>query len=225
MVGLGCSLTQRPSLKVVDPTLAAEGLPLERERADGGFDLGPYQVRDAGVRSEAPDADGPLASEDVARPVTQHRAGLVLTAPSGRSWTTSCRLQRRVSVAADYRAVLDENGDEITLDCVAKARELPPWSFTVRALLSANFAGEFVQVGSDRVETIEVLTRVVRVKRLERLLPVPVAQLRLGEDAKVAVLLGRPEKAWVAEGIDLVAAEAGLAVMLTLRFLPWELAE
>ena len=72
---------------------------------------------------------------------------------------------------------------------------------------------------------LEVLTRAIHFKRLERLLPVPVVQLRQGSRALVATLLGRPERAWMADDVDPLPAEAGLAVMLTLRYLPWELAE
>jgi hypothetical protein len=41
----------------------------------------------------------------------------------------------------------------------------------------------------------------------------------------LAVLLGRPERAWVAETLDPLATEAALAILLTLGLLPWELAE
>lgn len=224
--GSACTLTQRPSVKMVDPTLREQGRELTRERRKGGFALGPYEIHDVGMRNEPPDPDGPLASEDVRRPVTQHRAGLVLDAPTGRSWTTSCTLQRRASVAADYRAVLDENGDEVAVACVAKAKGLPPWSFEARTLLSENFVGPLGQEGQEPPShQLEVLTRAIHFKRLERLLPVPVVQLRQGSRALVATLLGRPERAWMADDVDPLPAEAGLAVMLTLRYLPWELAE
>ena len=224
LVALGCGVTQRPSLKIVDPQLRAEGTALERERSEGGFSLGPYAISDVGMRSEAPDPDGPLASEDVARPVTQHRAGLVLHGAQQRAWTTACRLQRRAPATADFRAVLDENGDEIALDCTAKTHGLPPWRLTARAFLSSNFVG---QLGPEDGPTwaVEVLTRAIHFKRIERVLPVPVAQLRHGERAVVSVLLGRPERAWVAQDLDPGHAEATLALLLTLRFLPWELAE
>lgn len=222
---VACKVAQRPAVKVVDPTLREEGTPLTRERRKGGYALGPYEVHDMGVRSEAVDPDGPLAGEDVRRPVAQHRAGLVLDAPTGRSWTTSCRLQRRASVAADYRAVLDENGDEIALDCVAKAKGLPPWRFEARALLSRNFVGSLGREGEEPGYLLEVLTRVTLFGRLERLLPVPVAQVRFEERAVLATLLGRPERAWVADGLEPEVTEVGLAVAMTLRILPWELAE
>ncbi|MEM7155614.1 MAG: hypothetical protein AAF799_22380 [Myxococcota bacterium] len=225
VTSLGCALTQRPALKVVDPTLVEQGTELTRERRKGGFALGPYEIHDVGVRTEAPDPDGPLAREDVPRPVTQHRAGLIFDAPTERSWTTSCTMQRRASNAGDYRAVLDENGDEISLDCVAKSRGLPPWNFSTRAALSGNFVGALKQTGGDEEFSIEVLTRVTHFQRVERLLPVPVVQLREGETAKVAMVMGRPERAWITEGFDPVTMEASLAVMLTLRYMPWELAE
>lgn len=186
--------------------------------------MGPYVVRDAGMRSEAPDPDGPLADDAVARPVTQHRAGLVLEGAEERAWTTACRLQRRAPQAADFRAVLDENGDEIAVDCTAKTHGRPPWTFTSRAVLSGNFMGQLGPEGGD-LNMVEVLTRVVRFKRIERVLPVPVAQLRHGDQAVVSVLLGRPERAWIATDLDPIEAEATLAILLTLRFLPWELAE
>ncbi len=220
----GCGLAQRPSLKIVDPELMATGTALERERQSGGFSLGPYSIHDVGMRSEAPDPDGPLMQDGVARPVTQHRAGLVLDGAEGRAWTTACRLQRRAPRAADYRAVLDENGDEIAVECTAKTRGLPPWRFESRAMLSQNFVGSLGPEGAPAM-MVEILTRAVRFKRLERVLPVPVAQLREGEDATVAVLLGRPERAFVDRRVQPVTVEATLAMLLTLRYLPWELAE
>lgn len=226
--GFGCTLTQRPSVKVVDPALRERGTELTRERRRGGYALGPYEIHDVGLRAEPPDPDGPLATEDARRPVSQHRAGLVLDAPSGRSWTTACILQRRPSVAIDYRAVLDENGDEIALDCVIKARGLPPWTFSARTSMSNNFVGPLQPTGGEQEYQLEVLTRVSPVRRLERLkrlLPVPVVQLRDGERAVLAALLGRPERAWVAEGLSPLAAEAGLALAMTLRVLPWQLAQ
>lgn len=224
----GCTLAQRPSVKVVDPGLLAKGTALERDpqrRKGGGFTFGPYVVRDSAARAEKPDPEGPLASEDVRRPVTQDRAGLTLAAPAtGRSWTTTCTLQRRAPPASEYRAVLDENGDEVAVDCMAKAQGLPPWGFHARALLSENFEGELGPTGGPAWK-VEILTRAIYAKRIERVLPVPVAQLRHDRKAVVSVLLGRPERAWLAADLEPLTAEAALALLLTLRLLPWELAE
>lgn len=224
----GCSLAQRPSVKVVDPELLANGTALEREpdrRRGGGFGLGPHVVHDSPARSEAPDPDGPLASEDVRRPVTQHRAGLTLDASeTGRVWTTTCTLQRRAPAGSDFRAVLDENGDEVAVDCTAKTRGLPPWRFHARALLSSNFMGELGPEGGP-AWPVEILTRAIHFKRIERVLPVPVAQLRHEGKAVVSVLLARPERAWLAKDLEPLTAEATLALLLTLRLLPWALAE
>lgn len=245
----GCGVSQRPSVKVVDPELVEHGIAMERERQRGGFALGPYVVRDSGVRSEAADPDGPLAREGAGRPVTQHRAGLVLEAPeTGRTWTSTCTLQRRAPVETEFHAVLDENGDEIAVDCTASAKGMPPWRFRARALLSSNFVGRLWAEGDGTAARaseagdgdegsdappptawpVEILTRATyfqRLERLERLLPVPVAQLRHDRKAVVSVLLGRPERAWVAEELDATTREAALALLLTLRLLPWELAE
>lgn len=230
---------------MVDPELVARGLAMERERHRGGFALGPYVVRDGPTRSEAPDADGPLASEDVRRPVTQHLAQLTLEAPgTGRTWTSTCTLQRRAPLAADFRAVLDENGDEAAVDCTAGTPGAPPWRFRARAVLSRNFVGQLWPEGSQATPAtaanvepdgregppatawpVEILTRAIHFQRLERLLPVPVAQLRRDGVAVVSVVLGRPERAWVAKDLDPLATEAALALLLTLRLLPWELAE
>ncbi len=223
----GCGVTQRSSVKMVDPTLVAEGTAMERTRQRGSFGLGPYRVRDSPTRSEAPDPDGPLASEDVHRPVTQHRAGLTFEAPeTGRTWTTTCTLQRRAPAGTEFHAVLDENGDEVAVDCAATAAGHggPPWRFEARAHLSGNFMGKLGPEGSPPWK-VEILTRAIYVKRLERILPVPVAQLRQEGKAVVSVLLGRPERAWVAKDLEPLTQEATLALLLTLRSLPWELAE
>jgi hypothetical protein len=241
----GCGVTQRPSVKMVDPELAAHGRAMERERLRGGFALGPYVVRDGPTRSEAPDADGPLASEDVRRPVTQHHTQLTLEAPgTGRTWTSRCTLQRRAALASDFRAVLDENGDEVAVDCTASAPGGPPWRFRARAVLSRNFVGQLWPEGGHAAPAttaeaegdgrdgppatawpVEILTRAIHFQRLERLLPVPIAQLRQNGTAVASVVLGRPERAWVAKDLDPRTTEATLALLLTLRLLPWELAE
>jgi hypothetical protein len=252
-LAVGCGVSQRPSVKVVDPGLVEHGTAMERERQRGGFGFGPYLVRDSAVRSEAVDPDGPLAREDVdvRRPITQQRAALVLEAPkTGRTWTSTCTLQRRAPVETDFHAVLDENGDEIAVDCTASTKGAPPWRFRARALLSRNFVGQLWAEGAGgegegaapageagdgedeehdapppTAWPVEILTRATYVKRLERLLPVPVAQLRHDRKAVVSVLLGRPERAWVAKDLDATTTEAALALLLTLRLLPWELAE
>lgn len=243
LVAAGCTVTQRPSVKMVDPGLLADGTAMERERARDGFTLGPYAVRDSKVRTEAPDPDGPLAREDARRPVTQHRAGLVLEAPTGRTWTSTCMLQRRASTESDFHAVLDENGDEVAVECSASTKGARPWRFRARAVLSRNFVGRLWSEGTDGNEaeagaahdgsaapprtawSIEILTRATYFQRIQRLLPVPVAQLRHEREARAAVLLGRPERAWVAKELDPAIGEPALAIMLTLRLLPWELAE
>lgn len=240
VVAAGCGATQRLSVKMVDPELAAHGTALERGRSRGGFAFGPYVVRDGATRSRAPDPDGPLASEDVRRPVTEHHAGLTLEAPAtGRTWTSTCTLQRRAPAATDFHAVLDENGDEVAVDCTARTKGAPPWRFRAQAHLSRNFVGQLwpeasgvaAMEGDDpdappaTAWPVEVLTRATHFRRLERLLPVPVAQLRRDGKAVVSLLLGRPERAWVAEDLDPRTTEAALALLLTLRLLPWELAE
>jgi len=245
----GCGVGQRPSVKVVDPGLVAHGIAMERERQRGGFALGPYMVRDSAVRTEPVDPDGALAREDVRRPVTQQRAGLVLEASkTGRTWTSTCMMQRRAPTETDFQAVLDENGDEVAVECTASTKGTPPWRFHAQAPLSRNFVGQLWAEGAAAGEggagasgagdgddappptawPVEILTRATyfqRLERLERLLPVPVAQLRRDRKAVVSVLLGRPERAWVAEDLDALSTEAALALLLTLRLLPWELAE
>lgn len=235
----GCGAAQRPSVKMVDPRLLAHGTAMERERLPGGFALGPYVVRDSAVRTEATDPDGPLAREEVARPVTHSRATLSLEAPgSGRTWTSTCVLQRRAPVSSDFQSALDENGDEVAVDCTASTKGAPPWRFRVRAALSRNFTGQLWSEDTSEVSAedddaapppsawpVEVLTRATYFQRIDRLLPVPVAQLRRDRKAVLSVLLGRPERAWVAKDLDAAIAEPALALMLTLRLLPWELAE
>lgn len=229
----GCGVAQKPSVKMVDPGLLARGTAMERERAKGGFVLGPYHVRDTASRSEPVDPDGPLASEDVRRPVTQHRAALELeAAATDRTWTATCTLQRRASTEPDFDAVLDENGDEVAVECTASTKGLPPWRFRTRALLSRNLAGKLWSEADaappgawPSAWSVEILTRATYFQRLDRLLPVPVAQLRRDRKAVLAVLLGRPEHAWVAADLDPVTTEAALALLLTLRLLPWELAQ
>ena len=55
---------------------------------------------------------------------------------------------------------------------------------------------------------------------LRRHLPDPVAQVREGERAVAAMLLGRPEEAWVSAELPVELAEPSIAAMLALRHLP-----
>jgi hypothetical protein len=67
---------------------------------------------------------------------------------------------------------------------------------------------------------IEVLLYIQRWGWLRRHLPDPVAQVRRDERAVAAMLLGRPEEAWVSAELPAELAEPSIAAMLALHHLP-----
>lgn len=219
-----CTWARRASLDAVDPELRAKGESLARAQdSQGAFRLGSYLVSEPQLARQGADEQGALARDDEPRPVEQHRLDLGLS-DDGRQWAIGCTSQRRRSASMDYAAVLDENRDEIAVECTlsptAGLDGRQGWRFVTEAELGHNFAGKLMQDGSDRALTVEVVMWVERFGRVTRHLPDPIAQVRDGRQAIAAMVLGQPEQAWLASEIDPDLAEVSLSALLALRFLP-----
>ena len=120
----------------------------------------------------------------------------------------------------DYAAALDENQDEIAVACDLGRDNKQGWAFVTEAELSHNFAGTLTEHGSERSLTVEVVMYVERFGKLRRHLPDPVAQVRDGETIVAAMVLARPEQAWVSRSSEPEVVDAAMSAMLALRFLP-----
>lgn len=216
-----CTWARRATLDAVDPELRAKGEQLPRDDESRQLQLGSYAVSKPELTREEAAADGGLAADDVPRPVVQHRLDLDFEATdSGHTWAVRCTSQRRQPSSMDYAAALDENRDEIAVDCQLSQPSTPGWTFKTQAELSHNFAGLLVHEASKRSLNVEVVMWVERFGRLKRHLPDPVAQVRNGDQVIAAMVLGRPEQAWVARSVEPELAEAALGTMFALRFLP-----
>lgn len=120
----------------------------------------------------------------------------------------------------DYAAVLDENRDEIAVACDLGRGGEHQWAFVTEAELSRNFAGTLSEQGSERSLTVEVVMYVERFGKLRRHLPDAVAQVRDGETIVAAMVLAKPEQAWVSRSSEPDVVDAAMSAMLALRFLP-----
>ncbi|MBL4684418.1 MAG: hypothetical protein JKY37_07495 [Nannocystaceae bacterium] len=220
----GCTVARRASQSAVDPQLRATGTALTRRDEPNGFRLGSYFVSDPRVSREDADATGLLLSSDAPRPVAQHRLEFGLEArATERTWAIECVSQRRRPPSSDYAAVLDENRDEIAIECTLRAgtdEALEEWVFRTEAELSHNFAGRLTKVGSDRTLDVEVVVWVQRFGKIRRHLPDPVAQVRDDNEIVAAMVLAKPEQAWMTSTIEHEVAEVAVSTMLALRFLP-----
>lgn len=220
----GCTVARRASQSAVDPQLRATGTALTRTDEPDGFRLGSYFVSDPDMSREDADATGLLVSGDAPRPVAQHRLRFDFEAQaSERIWNIDCVSQRRRPPSSDYAAVLDENRDEIAIECTLRAgtdETLEQWVFRTEAELSHNFAGRLTKEGSERTLDVEVVVWVQRFGKVRRHLPDPVAQVRDHDEIVAAMVLAKPEQAWMTTTIGHEVAEVAVSTMLALRFLP-----
>ena len=215
----GCVWARRASVDAVDPELRAKGQELARGDEPNGFRLGSYLVSAPKLARETPE-DGALAEDGAPRPVVQHRLDLGLDADGDRTWAIRCTSQRRQPASMDYAAALDENQDEIAVRCDLDRDSKQQWAFVTEAELSHNFAGTLTEHGTERSLTVEVVMYVERFGKLRRHLPDPVAQVRDGETIVAAMVLARPEQAWVSRSSEPEVIDAAMSAMLALRFLP-----
>ncbi|MEM6991936.1 MAG: hypothetical protein AAF721_15615 [Myxococcota bacterium] len=224
----GCSWARRASLSAVDPELRAKGAQLDRGEDPDGFALGTFRVAKPELQREAADTPGLLAPDTSPRPVVQHRLSLEVEAPGesaepGRQWSVGCIVQRRQPASMDYASALDENRDEVGVACelggVAQG-VASDWAFRTQAELSHNFAGRLTDQSKTRSLDVEVVVWVERFGKVRRHLPDPVAQVREGDTTIAAMVLSRPEQAWLAPEVDPETAEVAISTMLALRFLP-----
>ncbi len=214
----GCGASRRMSLNAVDTQLRAKGSMLERAPGRGPLRLGDYEVSQITVEPTQVDPQGALASEDVRRPMLQHHLAMTLRAPDDQTWDVQCISQRRQSTSADYAAVAGVNRDDIAVECRVLGAGAQ-WTFRTEAELGTNFQGR-LSGPADASLDVEVLLYVQRWGWLRRHLPDPVAQVRQGDKAVAAMLLGRPEQAWIAPSLTVDLATPSLAAMLALHHLP-----
>jgi hypothetical protein len=221
---VGCAAAHKDAETLVDPDLVAQGQRFERAPTVGGFVLGPYAIRVTSLRRE------PLASKDPVVPGTPSHPGEriefvgELSSPKrGRVWTTRCEAVRRPTGQADFGAVLDETKDAIQIDCTLSDDAGAAWSFSAQGLLSDNFGGRLQPRDRSVVGgalAVEVLLFKKRFDTVKRHLSHPVAQVKMGRAAIAAVILARPERAWIASDAPPELTEVSLALLTALDQMP-----
>lgn len=203
----------KDSARIIDPVLHAEGDELRRERQPRGFKLGPYGI----VRQR-------LARRSVT-PAEEIELELHLDAPGDKRWTAKCnaKRQRPQMSAAEYAAVLDESNDAVAISCDLDDGRGAAWTFAAEGTLDENFDGKLTPKSASIVGgtlTVEVFMWRKRLERVRRHLPQPVAQVRMGKAAIAAMILARPEQAWVATDATPEFREVSLATLAALDLMP-----
>lgn len=227
-----CALEQKMAIEVIDAPLRTHGDNLKASRAPRGeLHLGPYRAK-AITRAHATGGEA-LLPDRQPRPSSFYSVGFELDA-DGRPWTIACRAERRIARNADLAAATDEGHDEVALACTLADPAGARWSLRALGDVGKGLAGE-VRAGAGEGEggsasasegaaadafEVEVITVRRFIKAIDRELPFPVAQLRRRGAAAAAMLLARPEQAWLAPRLPQPERDLAMAAMIALRLLP-----
>jgi hypothetical protein len=210
LFGAGCA-QHKDSARVVDPVLHAEGDELHREGLGREFKLGPYAIEKQRLQRRS------------VTPAEEIELELWLDAPGQRRWTMRCEAKRQRPALSDYAAVLDESDDAVAIACDLDDGGGSEWTFAAEGTLDKNFIGKLTPKRASIVGgalTVEVLMWRKRLNRVRRHLPQPVAQVKMGRAAIAAMVLARPEQAWVATDATPEFREVALATLAALNMLP-----
>jgi len=215
---VSCDGLRRASLKIVDPTLQKNPR-WERERARGGFQLGPYTVLRPELRESAVDEDLGARTDAPRKPGWRWHVRLTVRAPE-REYVATCTGLRVPTIGADYGEVADVNNDDVHIDCDVQGEQR--WRMTAQGRLDKNIGGELRAVDADGAAPLklEILLWMVRLKLVRRTLAAPVVQLRRDRTAVAALVMERPEWAWVAAGESAELRGVALTALLAIEALP-----
>jgi hypothetical protein len=230
---MACGVQQRAAESLIDPRLRSEGVLVERQQGVRDLELGRYRVVEIELEDERFDGSGPLApdADGRSRPTQQLRLGFSLVG-GAVPWTARCVGQRRQPPDHDLAAVSGDPRDEIAVRCALvggragdeQAGE-QQWTLELAGDLGGNLLGRLSSTTpSERpARVVEVLLwhRLWNVTR--RRLPAALALIR-SESAdgstEAALILDKPERAWLDPSLDDVDRELALTAMLALRLLP-----
>jgi hypothetical protein len=239
-LAVGCGVQQRAAESLIDPRLHREGVLVERQQGVRDLELGRYRVVEIELEDEPFDGSGPLApdADGRSRPTQQLRLGFSLVGGAA-AWTARCVGQRRQPPDADLAAVSGDSRDEIAVRCALTGGERvggnqdagerdvgeQAWTLELGGDLGGNLLGRLYTTSApERPEkVVEVLLwhRLWNISR--RRLPAALALIRSeGTDAgtEAALILDKPERAWLDPALDDADRELALTAMLALRLLP-----
>ena len=215
---------RKDTAKVIDPMLTGQGTAYERAGTLGGYRLGPYAIRKKSMRRQSVSGVDPMGPTDLPRPGERILLTVELSAPTrGSMWTATCEGLRKPTLEDEYAAVLDETRDAVRITCEVADGKGTTWDFEAEGLLSGNFGGTVTARDRTLAEgklDVEILLYRRRFDAVKRHLHEPVAQIKNGRDAVAAMILARPELAFVAPKASSELTEVSLTVLAALDLMP-----
>lgn len=217
----GC--THKAAAKVVDPLLQADGTMLERSGGSrGDFVLGQYSFERTNLdRTPAPNASTGLSPDGLSRPAERLDLQMVMTVQDHR-WIGECKALREPTGRQDYAAVTEEFHDMVQIDCTFESSG-SIWIFAMRGSLATNLGGTLTpknrSVTGGGLEVEVLMWRDVW-GRVRRQIPEPVGQVRLKRSTAAAMILARPEQAWLAPSTPQETLDVAMVTLGALRMLP-----
>ena len=218
---VGC--TYKAATKVVDPVLVSEGTMLER--SDGSlrsFVLGEYHFEQESLDRDASAPSTGLSPDGQARPTERVDLQMTMTVKD-RQWGGACRALREPTGRVDYAAVTEEFHDVVQIDCTFDDGGGNTWTFEMKGSLAANLGGMLTPTNASVVGgglEVEVLMWRNVWQRVRRHLPDPVGQVRLKRGSVAAMILERPERAWIDQSAPMEMLDVAMATLGALRMLP-----
>jgi hypothetical protein len=218
----GCGVQQRAAEALIDPQLRSEGVLVERQQGVRDLELGRYRVVDVELADEPFDGSGPLApdADGRTRPTQQTRLGFSLVG-GAVPWTARCIGQHRQPPDHDLAAIAGDPRDEIAVHCELAGGE-QSWTLELDGDLGGNLLGRLYTPESSKVVEVLLWHRLWNITR--RRLPTALALIRTQTGSRLqteaALILDKPERAWLDPALDDAGRELALTAMLALRLLP-----
>jgi len=241
LVGSGCAASQRAAQKLIDPHLLAEGDALTRERGQRDLQLGPYRVTGLERNNEPAGAEGPFAASESGQTRPTQQLSLRFELVGGeQAWAADCLGWRRQPADHDLAAAADEAREEVALRCELGPSEAgaPRWLLEIQGTLNDNLFGTLEPVSASRpggtgTETeTETETKTKTGKRVEilmwhrvwkisrRPLPASLATVIGAKGTEAALILSKPEQAWLAPELEPRERELALTTLAAVRLIP-----
>jgi hypothetical protein len=227
----GCGVQQRAAESLIDPQLRSDGVMVERQQGVRDLELGRYRVVDIELTDEPFDGNGPLApdADGRTRPTQQMHLDFALVG-GAVPWTADCIGQHRQPPDHDLAAIAGDPRDEIAVRCVLAGGD-QNWTLELDGDLGGNLLGRLYTQPSPDSPQVDTPSKVVEVLLWHRLwnitrrrLPASLALIRTETGAdmhtEAALILDKPERAWLDPALDDAGRELALTAMLALRLLP-----
>ena len=218
-IASGCATLRRDSLKAIDPEVQKQPR-LVRARAHGGFRLGPYTIVQRKLREHALDRQPAATIDGPPRPTWRWDLELELARDGGATMRGRCTGTRRSNIDSDFGTVAGVANDDVAIECDFDGDDMK-WHFVAGGRLDGNIFGELVADDASATPSkVEILLWMKRVKLISRHLAEPVAQVRRGPRVVAAMVLSRPEWAWVQRTEPDRMKTAAMITLAAIRLLP-----